>query len=166
MSTQQILNSLLTLDQLHQDMISVGEMKRTAIIKNDIDKLIEVMNAESRIVKQIEKAESERITACQLFLQDKGIKSQLDLSITELSRLVFDPEEKKSLLEVQGSLSHTLEQLKKLNDLNQKLIEQSLLFIDYSLDLLGGRDTQEATYHHPADKSGGVQRSGLFDTRA
>ncbi|MNY67586.1 hypothetical protein D3C86_2052050 [compost metagenome] len=55
--------------------------------------------------------------------------------------------------------------LKKANELNQKLIEQSLTFIDYSLDLLVGRPNQEFTYHHPADKGYTSNRSGLFDAR-
>lgn len=166
MATQQLIDSLLLLDEYHRDMLVIGETKKTAIINNDVEKLIEVMNQESKVMKQIEKAEGERISACQAFLQEKGIKSQLNLTITELIRLVFDPEEKKHLQQAQSRLSATLDQLKELNDLNQKLLEQSLNFIDYSLDLLGGRSDDEITYQHPGGKTGGIHRPGWFDTRA
>ena len=47
-----------------------------------------------------------------IFLQSRGIKSQLELTVTELARLVFDPEEKRKLLDVQSRLSRTLQELK------------------------------------------------------
>lgn len=166
MSIQLLINSLDQLDEAHQDMLKWGQLKKDAVMKNEVDILIKVMNQESRVMKKIAQLEEERLSACYAFLQEKGIKSMLNLTVTELVRLVFDPEEKTLLLEAQARLSSTLEQLKELNVLNQKLIEQSLSFIDYSLELLGGGNEQEATYQHPTDKSGGVQRSGLFDTRA
>ncbi|MUG23688.1 flagellar protein FlgN [Paenibacillus macerans] len=165
MAIQQLIDVLASLDDLHRNMLEVGEVKKSALVRNDIEKLIQVMNQESKILKQIEQREAERIEACQAILLEKGIKSRLNLTVTELTRLVFDTEEKQKLQQVQSSLSQTLEQLKRLNELNQKLIEQSLTFIDYSLGLFGG-ETQEATYQHPSDKSVGAQRSGLFDTRA
>ncbi|WP_433944328.1 flagellar protein FlgN [Paenibacillus sp. SN-8-1] len=166
MAVQALIDSLGQLEDAHLTMLEWAEKKRDAIMKNNVEELIGILNQESRIVKQIEKLEDVRMTACYAFLQERGVKSQLNLTITELSRLVFDPEEKKALLDMQKKLSNTLYRLKELNDLNQKLIEQSLTFLDYSLDLLVGEPEQAATYQHPADKSGGSGRPGLFDTRA
>ncbi|GIP21761.1 MULTISPECIES: flagellar protein FlgN [Paenibacillus] len=166
MAVQALIESLERLDEAHVDMLDWAGKKRTAIMKNNVDELIGILNQESRIMKRIEQLEQERVTACYEFLHERGVKSQLNLTMTELSRLVFDPEEKQSLLHMQKKLSNTLHQLKELNDLNQKLIEQSLTFLDYSLDLLVGEPEQAATYQHPADKNGGRGRPGLFDTRA
>lgn len=166
MSIQQVIHSLDSLYEVHQEMLGISKTKQGAIVNNDVEKLIEVMNQESRCVKQIEQLEANRVKACQDFLIEKGIKSQLQLTVTELTRIAFDPSDKKALQDVQSRLSQTLNELKTLNELNQKLIEQSLGFIDYSLGLLGGRDDQEVTYQHPAGKSGGVKKPGLFDTRA
>lgn len=166
MAIQQLIHTLNELDEAHRRMLEFGHSKKDAIMNNQIEVLVQVMNQESKIMKQIAALEEERVAACRLFLHEKGIRSQLELTITELTRLVFDPHEKSQLLEAQARLSSTLQQLKDLNDLNQTLAEQSLNFIDYSLDLLGGRSDQEATYQHPATKSGGSHRPGLFDTRA
>ncbi|MGG6313269.1 flagellar protein FlgN [Paenibacillus macerans] len=166
MAIEQLIDSLNQLDDAHQEMLKWGQDKKEAVMRNDVNALIQIMNQESRILKQIALQEERRIAACQSFLQEKGIKSALQLTITELTRLVFDPEEKAALLRAQAKLSQTLGDLKQVNDLNQKLMEQSLTFIDYSLELLGGGSGQDATYQHPADKSGGGQRTGLFDARA
>lgn len=166
MAIQKLIDSLIQLDEAHQAMLTWAKSKQAAIMKNEVDTLIQIMNQESRILKQITALEEQRITACQSFLQDKGIKSSLNLTITEMTRLVFDPEEKAALLKAQSTLSATLEDLKQVNDMNQKLMEQSLAFIDYSLELLGGGTDQEATYQHPGDKNAGGVRTGLFDARA
>lgn len=166
MVLQALIESLGRLDEAHVAMLESAQKKRSAIMNNQVEEMIGILNQESRIVKQIEQLEDARIAACYAFLQERGVKSQLNLTITELSRLVFDQEEKKALLDMQKKLSDTLHQLKEINDLNQKLIEQSLTFLDYSLDLLVGEPEQAATYQHPADKGGGRGRPGLFDTRA
>lgn len=117
-------------------------------------------------MKQITSLEEERVAACQAFLREKGIKSALNLNITELARLVFDPEKKAALQQAQSALSMTLEKLKRVNDLNQQLLAQSLTFIDYSLNLFGGGPEYEATYQHPSGNSNTGPITGLFDARA
>ncbi|GIO42023.1 flagellar protein FlgN [Paenibacillus apis] len=166
MAIWQLIDSLNELNEAHQNMLTLGEAKRTAIVANDIDTLIGIMNQESRLVKKISALDEQRLAACQVFLQEKGIKSLLNLNLTELTRLVFDPEEKVALKQAQSGLSWTLEELKRINDLNQQLIEQSLAFVDYSLNLLGNNGEQEATYQNPASKNATQQKTGFFDARA
>lgn len=166
MAIQRLIDALNQLVDVHQTMLASGQAKKEAIMKDDIESLIQIMNQESRMMKRIAALEEERVAACQVFLQEKGIKSALNLTITELARLVFDPEEKKALLHTQKALSKTLNELKFINDLNQKLIEQSLAFVNYSMDLLGASPMQEATYKPPTDKPTGSKGPGFFDARA
>lgn len=165
MSLITLLELLERLDDAHHQMLDLAAVKKQTIMDNKVDGLIDIMNRESKMMKLIGQLEEKRAEAAYAFLQGVGIRSNLNLNLTELSRLVFDPEEKSRLLEIQQRLSSTLQRLKEANELNQKLIEQSLTFIDYSLDLLVGRPNQEFTYHHPSDKSGSSVRPGLFDTR-
>ncbi|GIP51598.1 flagellar protein FlgN [Paenibacillus vini] len=166
MAIQQLIDSLNELNEAHLSMLKWGESKKEAIMANDIETLISIMNQESKLMKQISALEEKRLAACQAFLQEKGIKSMLQLNITELTRLVFDPAEKEALKNMQSALSWTLHELKRLNDLNQKLIEQSLAFVNYSVELLGAPPEQEATYKPPTDKPSGFKGPGYFDARA
>jgi flagellar biosynthesis/type III secretory pathway chaperone len=166
MAIQRLIDILNQLDDVHQSMLVSGQTKKEAIIKDDINALIQIMNQESRMMKQITSLEEERVAACQAFLREKGIKSALNLNITELARLVFDPEKKAALQQAQSALSMTLEKLKRVNDLNQQLLAQSLTFIDYSLNLFGGGPEYEATYQHPSGNSNTGPITGLFDARA
>ncbi|SEU14115.1 flagellar protein FlgN [Paenibacillus sp. NFR01] len=160
-----LLELLERLDDVHIQMLDLAAVKKQAIMDNDVDSLIDLMNRESKLMKMVGQLEEQRSQAVYSFLQGVGIRSNLSLNLSELSRLVFDPDDKSRLLQVQNKLSGTLSELKKANELNQKLIEQSLAFIDYSLELLVGRPNQDITYHHPADKGGNAYRPGLFDTR-
>lgn len=166
MTIQPLVHALQVLNELHLEMIEVAVQKKQAIIEGNVEQLVQIMNQESRMLKRIELAEGKRIELCNEFLKSKGIKTALNLTITELIRLVFDPEEKSKLQQAQQQLSSSLTEIKELNHLNQQLIQQSLSFLEFSMELYGGRQDQEATYQHPSDKSAGVQRSGLFDTRA
>ncbi|MFC7678568.1 flagellar protein FlgN [Paenibacillus sp. GCM10028914] len=167
MSVQTLIDSLQRLEMVYNDMLAMADAKKQAIIDNDVDKVVQLLNRESKGMKMIEQLEKERIEATYTFLQSRGVKSQLELTLTELARLVFDPEEKAKLLDVQSRLSSTLHELKQKNDINQQLLAQSLDFIDFSLDMLTGKSSQdEVTYHHPSDRGGSTGRPGLFDTRA
>ena len=165
MALTRLIELLERLDETHQHMLELAATKKEAIMDNKVEGIIEILNRESKLMKLTGQLEEQRAQAAYAFLQGVGIRSNLNLNLTELSRLVFDPEDKSRLLQIQHKLSDTLHRLKEANELNQKLIEQSLTFIDYSLELLVGRPNQDITYHHPSDKGPAVNRSGLFDAR-
>ncbi|WP_410512612.1 flagellar protein FlgN [Paenibacillus sp. BR2-3] len=165
MALTTLIELLERLDEVHHQMLELAVSKKQAIMDNKVEGLIDILNRESKLMKLTGQLEEQRAQAAYAFLQGVGIRSNLNLNLTELSRLVFDPEDKSRLLQIQRKLSGTLQSLKDANELNQKLIEQSLTFIDYSLDLLVGRPNQDITYHHPSDKGGSMSRPGLFDAR-
>lgn len=154
------------LNSVYRDMLELAELKRQAIIDNDVDSIIQLMTRENKGVKAIEQLEIQRQEMVNVFLQSRGIKSQLQLTMTELVRLVFDQDEKARLLQIQTRLSETLNDLKEKNNLNQQLMKQSLDFIDLSLDLLTGKPAQDMTYQPPTKRSSGAGSPGIFDTRA
>ncbi|MDQ0192188.1 flagellar protein FlgN [Paenibacillus wynnii] len=165
MALTKLIELLERLDEAHLQMLELAAIKKEAIMDNKVEGIIEILNRESKLMKLTGQLEEQRAEAAYAFLQGVGIRSNLNLNLTELSRLVFDPDDKSRLLHVQLKLSDTLKSLKRANELNQKLIEQSLTFIDYTLDLLVGRPNQDITYHHPSDKGAAINRSGLFDAR-
>ncbi|MNO64070.1 FlgN protein [compost metagenome] len=166
MTLTPLLETLDRLDEAHVYMLDLADFKKQIIKENKVEDLIKILNKESKQLKLIEELEEERGQAAYAFLQGVGIRSNLNLNLTELSRLVFDLEEKQKLLDIQKKLSGTLQRLKEANTLNQQLLQQALSYIDFSIESMAYYSETEATYHHPAGKSVGVQRSGLFDSRA
>lgn len=167
MSIQQVIDVLDRMDELYRGMIALGEQKKQAIMNDDVELLTKVMSKETRLIKQAAELDEEREQAIALFLKDKGIRSQLSLNITELTRLVFDLTEKHKLQEAQGRLAGTLLDLKQLNGISKELLEQSLTFIDYSLNLFISEPEDGMLYRNPADQSAGQKKPrSFFDTRA
>ncbi|WP_068783811.1 flagellar protein FlgN [Paenibacillus phocaensis] len=166
MSVQQVTDVLQRMDELYRTLIELGLEKQKAVMDNDVAGLTQVMTKETRVLKQAAEMDDRRVEAVSQFLKEKGIRSQLNLTITEMTRLVFDPQEKQMLLETQSRLSSTLHELKRLNAINKELVEQSLTFIDYSLNLLTSLPEDEMTYSDPSKQQPTPQKRSYFDTRA
>lgn len=157
---------MVQLDHTHRELLDVGEEKKQAVIKNNVNELIPLMVRESKLLKIVEAQESQRLEAVQQVLRERGIKSRLHLNVGELSRLVFDPEEKMALANVQTQLAATLQSLKRQNELNKQLIEQALTYIEYSINLFSYQNDEETVYHHPSEQGNHrMPKSGFFDTR-
>ncbi|MDO3412085.1 flagellar protein FlgN [Saccharibacillus sp. CPCC 101409] len=166
MALNELLETLEQMEVAHRRMLELGEQKRTAIMQNDVDRLIAIANQESKLVKAIGTLDDRRADEAHAFMQTKGIKSKLNLTITELARLVFDLDEKARLLDVQQRLASALSELKLLNETNQQLIQQSLSFINFSIDVMVGAPEDNYTYTHPSNGYSATTRNpGFFNAR-
>ncbi|AWB46238.1 flagellar protein FlgN [Paenibacillus sp. CAA11] len=166
MSFRQIIDSLKQLTELHKELIHLGEEKKQVVIVNDIASLQGILHRETKVLRKIAEADEYRVKASNNFLKEKGIRSALKLNVTELSRLVFDTNEKAELLEQQRELSDVLLALKELNAMNKELTEQSISFIDYSLNLIVSHPDDSLLYQNPAKAKQDVPNRSYFDTKA
>ncbi|MFD1178878.1 flagellar protein FlgN [Paenibacillus puldeungensis] len=166
MSVQLLIESLAQMDELHAGLLELMEQKKQAILSRDYEALVRTLSRESKMVKTIEEREKQLIVSAQAFLQSKGIKSQLELTISEILRLVFDPEEKRQLDDARKKLGDRLVELKRVNALNQELITQSLSFIDFSLNLMIGGEDNDTIYSPPKAQDKKPTMRSMFDTRA
>ncbi|MEC2346339.1 flagellar protein FlgN [Paenibacillus barengoltzii] len=166
MSVQPLIEILKQMDDLHAELLEVMELKKQSILGRSYEELVRVMSRESKLVKAVEEQEKQLFTSAQTFLQSKGIRSQLELTVSELLRLVFDPEEKRMLDEARRKLGERLMELKRVNDLNQQLLQQSLSFIDFSLNLMIGGEDEGTTYSPPLVQDKKASARSMFDTKA
>ena len=166
MSVQLLIESLTQMDALQAELLQVTLQKKQMILDRNYDELVRTLSRESKLLKMIEEQEKQLFSSAQTFLQSKGIKSQLELTITEILRLVFDPEEKRMLDETRKRLQDRLREIKRVNELNQQLINQSLSFIDFSLNLMIGGEDEETTYSPPMVQERKTSARRMFDTKA
>jgi flagellar biosynthesis/type III secretory pathway chaperone len=159
----QIMNSL---NDQHAILLDLAERKKQVLIKNQVHELTGIVNKEANLIRQIGESDQQRAEAVQQFMMEKGFKPNPRVTISDLTKIIFDIEEKKALLEAQKSLLATIRELREINLVNQDLIRHSLAFIDYSLDLMVGPSEDEAVYRHPQHPTYNGKRVGLFDTRA
>ncbi len=166
MSIRTVIEKLEQLDALHTDLLQLEKKKKEVLIQSQVDELSKITQMESRLMRSISGINQQWVQAAADFLADKGYRPEPMMTVSEMLKLVFHAEDRQALQEVQKRLSGTLEQLKKINALNQQLIEQSLAFIDYSIDLVSGPSEQDAVYRHPIQAHKGTRENRMFDTKA
>ncbi|TDL51790.1 flagellar protein FlgN [Paenibacillus dendritiformis] len=165
-SAAPIVELLSRMEDIYSELVRIGEAKTQVIIQNDIDNLVKLSQQESKCLKQLASLEQEREEAVQSFLQSKGIKSQLKLTVTEITKLIFEANERQEMLAVQERIRTVLEKLKFINDHNQTLIQQSIHFIEYQLNLHIDYSDQDMLYRRPEQAAPQYSRPGMMDTRA
>jgi flagellar biosynthesis/type III secretory pathway chaperone len=169
MPIQAVIEKLNVLGGLHRTLYELAERKKTVLINNQVNELAALVNQESKMMKQVAEADVVWREAIVHFVQSNGVKPSPSMTVSDILKLVFNAEDRKALQDAQQELLRTIHQLKEINALNQQMIEQSLSFIDYSIDLFMGDTGQSATYNNPAQTSGSWgarQGLGLYDKRA
>lgn len=165
MTVLEIASLLDRLSVLHEELLALGEEKKRALIGNEVDALTRIVNQENKLMKEVAELDRLRIGSVRSFLHEQGIRADRETTVSDLLKLVYKPEEKRRLTEARERLMEITTKLKRQNDLNRQLTEQSLAYIHYSLDLLIGPE-EAPVYRHPRQETHRAARNGFFDTRA
>ncbi len=150
---EKFLNILKEEKELYEDLFQAAEGKKEALIKNDVDKLLEEVEIDKEIIPQIEKKEEERNKLIE------KIKSKFDIELEKNSyRELFKklPEDWSEEFDpIREELLQLTESFNKLNYNNQQLLEQALKLNQISLNTIIDNVQQEnSTYSNPKKISG------------
>jgi uncharacterized phage infection (PIP) family protein YhgE len=165
MSLTDIMQTLEQQTELYEQLLNTAKEKTPVLIHNEVEQLNGLVQKERKLIAQAEKLEQSRILHTHRYFSSLGYISRMN-TLRELIRSVNHPEEKQQLLNKQQELQELLRELKRNNELNQQLIQQSLAFINYSIDLVVDDPTEDVVYQHPQKGLAGSVKSGIFDTRA
>jgi flagellar biosynthesis/type III secretory pathway chaperone len=152
--------------ELHRELLALAKEKTPVLVHNQIDQLNAIIHKENRLIRQVADLDRQRVQIIGEYLISRGYTPDPRVTISDLIKIIFKAEDKKALMNAQKKLLDSITELRKLNEVNQKLIEQSLAFINYSLDLLVDDPDQDAFYRNPNGQAYSPSRNGLFDTRA
>jgi len=152
--------------ELHNIMVSISEQKKRLIIANQVEELAKLLTQETRGIKMIEEEERRRLDAITRFLFSIGITVKGKIATTEIAKLVREPDMKKKLLDTRDRLIKVVDKLKLLNELNERLIEQSLKYINFSIDLIYGPTSDDYIYAKPTPNPYESSKRGVYNYRA
>ncbi|WNR44690.1 flagellar protein FlgN [Paenibacillus roseipurpureus] len=164
MSIQPLLVTMNTLQEAHEALLELAKSKTQVLINNQVDELNAVVNRENKWIRAISDANQQRIQIISSYLISRGYNPNPKITVSDLIKVIFKAEEKQALREAQEKLLATIEELKSSNVINQQLIEQSLAFVDYSIDLIFGPPEDDVVYKNP-NQNKGMSRQGLFDRK-
>lgn len=135
MTLQTIIKSMEKLVMLHDSLLSISEQKTIAIKKGDMEKLQPLLVKERKHVQALEQVETARFKDVEEWFKTNNLQPD-DQTITAMIEHLEDSDQQRALANVTTVLTNSVTNLKRQEQLNQALIQQSLQFVELSLDMM------------------------------
>ena len=166
MSVQSIISILERLEKMHRSLLELSFTKTELVKKGDMEGLDALIKNEQSHVAAIEVLEKQRLQMVTDYLRAKGIALADTPTVADVIEAAENEEERKQLEDLRSQLLSVIEGLSKQNDLNQKLVFQSLQFVNMSLDMLRPQP-EEINYSGKTVRSENVApKKSMFDSQA
>ncbi len=147
MSIEKIVATLEKLEKMHKSLLELAIAKTEYIKLGDMEKLDQQIKNEQAHVAAIDTLEQQRQLMVTDYLRAKGIAFTDTPTVAELIEAAEDSESKEALASVRNRLVDLLGKLKIQNDLNQKMVFNSLQFVNITLDAMRPqRQNQQFNY--------------------
>ncbi|WP_312518652.1 flagellar protein FlgN [Anaerospora sp.] len=130
---------LAELSELCKGLLALSKQKREFLIAGEAQKLEAVTRQEEVLILRIGKLETQREKALQEIAAAHNLTTQ-GLTISQLSQMA-DEKIAEQIKEFQQVFSSITNELVPLNQLNTQLIQQSLNFVNYNINLLAQTQT-------------------------
>ncbi|MCT4566291.1 MAG: flagellar protein FlgN [Maledivibacter sp.] len=161
-SVEQLILALDKEYEIYKEVLEVAKQKKQIIVEGKMKELDDITSKEQAIILSIGKLESIREAIL------KNIVNELDIdeaqNISQLSKYL-DDKSKKKILAIRDKFKDILIGVRNQNDLNNKLIQQSLEYIEFNKNLLTSLENQGSTYSSNADEKDIKIKNNLFDAK-
>lgn len=161
MSVEIIFRSLEKLVELHQELHQLSLQKTTFLKKDAMEDLQHILVKERKVAQAVERTEQIRRKAVDEWMDNQQIDG--DGTVSEMLENITDEADREMLARLSTELTEEITSLKRNEQLNHDLLQQSLQFVQLSLDLLDpslknmNYGKQAATYSN---------NRSVFDTKA
>jgi flagellar biosynthesis/type III secretory pathway chaperone len=149
----------------YKDILELSRTKNKLIIEGKVAELDKIVKLEQSMIfniGQLERKREEEVAALARVLN----LSDTQLPISELMNML-QPELRKGLEDIHAKLKETFSELKSVNDINGQLLEQSLEYIDFSINMITSSSAPTGSLYEDInvrgkDKQG---KKNIFDTK-
>ncbi|UJF27098.1 flagellar protein FlgN [Planococcus sp. 107-1] len=154
-----------TLEELigiQKQLLDFAEQKRIVLIERKVDELNGLVKEEAKLVKQLNQAENEREQ-----LAEELRKEHPDLTFSEFVAQLPDEIMKKRLQTQIETLQELLVELQAKNKINERLLIDSMSFVQHMIDQVTKTKQQNFNYQSPMGQpKSQTGNRGFFDTKA
>lgn len=169
MALSTILNTLEKLEKMHRSLYDLALKKTDAIKVNDIESLDALIKSEQSHVAAIETLEQQRQQQVHTFLLEKQFSYEGVPTVANVIDASTGEELLPQVIQLRDRLVEVVGNLKSQNELNQKLVFQSLQFINVSLNMLRPQpqSTDQLNYSDKEVRGENkVAKKSYFDSQA
>lgn len=165
MAVDQVIEALEQLAEVHERLIELAHTKKAAIMANDIEALSRTTAAEAKCIARITELDRQREEGTVRALAEQGMSVGGEVTISRLYGVVFNPGQRTRLQQAEARLRERLDELKRLNGLNQQLLQQSIDFVQFSIELLTPQPDDDYIYRNPAAQGRDYMRAGFYNQK-
>jgi flagellar biosynthesis/type III secretory pathway chaperone len=162
-----LISALEEIVAIQEKLVETSVRKKDVLMDRDIEQLAQLIQEESKLVRQMGKLEEERMFQVKEYLGRRGIVTE-EMTLSQLLSIVPNKEDKEAIQALAEELQDSIKNLQQHNELNSKLIQDSLDDINHSLEMMTDHSAEGINYQRPAGSVKGSTSSGrsFFDTKA
>ena len=121
--------------QRYEELLGLTLEEKDILIKNEIEELQKITNLKNLVVTQNNRLEKKRIELVNDIAEVMG-SNEKDIDLAKLIEIIGGQPEAKDLEEIGRTLRESLQKLKDANELNKQLIESSIDYLEYSINMV------------------------------
>ena len=154
MSIANIVATLEKLEKMHKSLLELAVTKTEYIKQGDMEKLDQLIKNEQAHVAAIDTFEQQRQIMVTDYLRAKGFALSDTPSVADVIEAAQQSEPTEALVAVRARMVELLGKLKAQNDLNQKMVFNSLQFVNITLDAMRPQKRTEQFNYSGAEVRG------------
>ncbi len=160
--TKQLVDILNRENDIYETLSKVSNNKTDLIVGGKVNELENITKIEQSLIIKIAKLEDEResiVDKLCIILEKKPEEVTISALVDKLGQ-----EESDELKACQEKIVKTISNLRSTNDLNAKLIKNSLEYIDFSINMMTSIDNVNNSYGS-SGMSGDTKKRNFFDMK-
>ncbi|MEG0258850.1 MAG: flagellar protein FlgN [Lysinibacillus sp.] len=168
MSVEAIYAVLEKLERMHKSLLELAYKKTEIVTVGNMEELDQMLKDEQSHVAAIEKLEQQRQKLVTDYLGAKGLAPAGKYTVADVIEAAESEAEKEKMSTIRNRLLLVVEDLRKQNDLNQKLVFQSLQFVNLTLDAMRPNQSPDQMNYSGNEVRGTntVAKKTYFDSQA
>lgn len=148
--------------ETYNDILEISKNKKNIIIKGKVNELESIVNLEQSLIVKMGKLEATREELLGQISGSIGVKAS-EINMSEIKEHLPEPR-KIRMSDCQNRLSNVLTELKEANELNSRLIKNSLEFVNFAINLYTSMNVQGNNYASTGTFKEAGKRN-LFDVK-
>lgn len=151
----------------YEKLAQLSKEKKQVIIDANVPALEKIVDLEQDVASKIQNLDNRR----QKVMKDMSVvlnQSDQDFTVnTVIEMLSSQPKEQQRLIDVKKQLKTTLDEVRRINEQNQTLLNQALEMVEFDLTLFRSMRTapETANYNKNAYNTGEILGGGGFDAK-
>lgn len=147
---------------LYEGVLKLSKSKTDVIVEGKVSGLEGITSIEQSMIMKLGKLEEEREKTVEQIALQLHVKAS-DITITNLEKR-FSDEQAEKLKDCRNTLAKLVNELSTANELNSKLIRNSLDYIDFSINILTNAGSTGNNYGN-SGQSNDLKKKNFFDMR-